>query len=48
MVGILFAKGLSLKVLRPLGRQLGGLGVVDLFEFSGHRFSVFPITEGEL
>jgi hypothetical protein len=27
--------------------DLGGLGVVDLFEFSGHWFSVFPITEGE-
>ena len=27
--------------------QLGGLGVVDLFEFSGHWFSVFPISEGE-
>ena len=42
-----FAKGPLLKVLQSLGRQLGGLGVVDLFEFSGHWFSVFPITEGE-
>ena len=42
-----FPKGPLLKVLQSLGRQLGGLSVVDLFEFSGHRFSVFPITEGE-
>ena len=34
-----------LKVLQPLGRQLGCLGGVDLFEFSGYRFSLFPFAE---
>jgi hypothetical protein len=43
----LFPQRPSLKVLQSLGRQLGRLGVVDLFEFSGHWLSFFPIAKGE-
>ena len=40
----LFSQRPLFKVLQSLGRQLGSLGVVDLFEFSSHWLSFFPGT----